>query len=176
MREPVTIRALGRREAHLVGAVIADSHAAYPAFTHLFPDPVQRGHVLRSLMTISASDARRNGTVTVAESGGQLLGAAVWLAPGRFPWSVGRKVMTSGAFVTLWWQARGSASALFELGGNAEAAAPAEPHWSLQVLGVRAGAQGRGLGTRLLQPILARADQNRVICHLHTADPANVAF
>jgi predicted N-acetyltransferase YhbS len=36
--------------------------------------------------------------------------------------------------------------------------------------------QRRGLGSRLVRPILERADRDGVACHLETADPANVPY
>jgi ribosomal protein S18 acetylase RimI-like enzyme len=172
----VTIRPLIRREAPIVGEVVADSHDDYPAFTHLFPDPAQRRRVLRTLITGAARDASAVGEVQVAVQGERMLGAAVWLPPGSFPWTPWRKLKASATFLPLFWQTRGSTSDFLALGGNAERAAPTDPHWNLQVLGIRTMAQGQGLGSRLLQPVLARADREGLLCYLETADPANLGF
>ena len=61
-------------------------------------------------------------------------------------------------------------------GANIERAQPTEPHWYLEVLSVRPEHQRHGLGSRLVTPILERADRDQVPCDLDTADPANVAF
>jgi ribosomal protein S18 acetylase RimI-like enzyme len=173
--EETTIRPLAADEVPMIGDVIADSHADYPAFTHLFPDPAQRRRVLRRLMTGAARDASAFGAVTVAVQGERMLGAAVWLPP-DFPWTAWRKLKASTTFLPLLWQTRGATSDFFALGANAEEAAPAEPHWNLQVLGIRREAQGQGLGSQLLQPVLSLADRDVVPCHLETADPANLGF
>ena len=172
----VMIRPLIRNEAAIVGNVVADSHADYPAFTHLFPDPAQRKRVLRTLMTGAARDATTAGEVQVAAQGERMLGAVVWLSSGSFPWTPWRKLKASATFLPLFWQARGSTSDFFALGANAEKVAPTEPHWNLQVLGIRRTAQGQGLGSRLLQPVLAQADRDCLLCYLETADPANLGF
>ncbi|MDN5856071.1 MAG: GNAT family N-acetyltransferase, partial [Actinomycetia bacterium] len=51
-----------------------------------------------------------------------------------------------------------------------------EPGWYLQAMGVHPRAQRRGIGRRLLAPVLDAADNAGLRCHLHTSDPANVAY
>lgn len=53
---------------------------------------------------------------------------------------------------------------------------PPVPHWYLAVLGVDPGAQGRGIGGRLLAPMLNRADSAGVPVHLETQKESNVAW
>lgn len=127
-------------------------------------------------MTGVARDAAVFGAVTVAVQGERMLGAAVWLPTGTFPWTTWRKLKASTTFLPLLWQTRGATSQFFALGANAEKTAPVEPHWNLQVLGIRTQAQRQGLGSRLLQPVLSRADRDGVLCYLETADPANLAY
>jgi GNAT superfamily N-acetyltransferase len=59
---------------------------------------------------------------------------------------------------------------------NVESVQPSEPHRYLEVLSVRPEHQRHGISSRLVTPILARADRDQVPCHLETADPANVEF
>ncbi|HLM63568.1 MAG TPA: GNAT family N-acetyltransferase [Acidimicrobiales bacterium] len=61
-------------------------------------------------------------------------------------------------------------------GANMEAAHRDEPHWYLVVLSVRPERQRQGLGSRLVEPILDRADCDGVACRLETPDPANVGY
>lgn len=92
-------------------------------------------------------------------------------------WNWGRRSPSCPTvFLPLLWQTRGSTSDFFALGANSDKATPPEPHWYLQVLGIRREAQGQGLGSRLLRPVLARADRDGLPCYLETADPANLAF
>lgn len=172
----VTIRALTREESPIAGDVIADSHGEYPSFTHLFPNPTQRSRVLKRLMTGAARDAQAFGTVKAASEEGRILGVAIWLPPGRFPWSSWRKAKAAGTFAPLLWQTRGSTSEFFALGGNAANNAPTEPHWYLQVLGIRKEAQHRGLGSELVRSALSHADREGSLCYLETADRANLGF
>jgi GNAT superfamily N-acetyltransferase len=52
----------------------------------------------------------------------------------------------------------------------------AEPHWYLWVLGVDPPRQGQGVGSALLQPVLARADGEGLPCYLETQKERNVPF
>jgi GNAT superfamily N-acetyltransferase len=171
-----TLRTLRAGEASQVGDVIADSHSDYPSFTYLFPDPRQRGRVLKRLMTGVTRDAVAFDEVHVAVVGERIVGAAVWLPPGAFPWTRWRKIKATSTFFPLLWQTPPVTSEFFALGANAEKAAPVEPHWNLQVLGIRREAQGQGLGSRLVQRVLAGADREGRLCYLETADPTNLDF
>ncbi|HEX2052775.1 MAG TPA: GNAT family N-acetyltransferase [Actinomycetota bacterium] len=103
-------------------------------------------------------------------------GIAVWLPPGAFPWSAWRKLKATGPFLKVWAADPRSFRTFTRLGENSELNHPTDPHWSLEALGIRPEAQRRGLGSRLLQPVLERADSEGLPCYLETSDPANVAF
>ena len=49
-------------------------------------------------------------------------------------------------------------------------------HWYLFVLGVEPERQGQGVGGRLIQPVLERADRDGLPCYLETAKERNVTF
>jgi GNAT superfamily N-acetyltransferase len=51
-----------------------------------------------------------------------------------------------------------------------------EPHYYLDNLGVLPSAQGQGLSSKLLRPILEKADAEKVIVYTDTVTPSNVAF
>lgn len=51
-----------------------------------------------------------------------------------------------------------------------------ESHWTLQYFGVRAAAQGRGLGRMAVAPILARCDAESLPCGLISTNPRNLSF
>ena len=53
---------------------------------------------------------------------------------------------------------------------------PRDPHWYLYAIGVRPDAQGRGLGSQLMMPVLAECDREGVGAYLETADPRNHSF
>jgi GNAT superfamily N-acetyltransferase len=50
------------------------------------------------------------------------------------------------------------------------------PHWYLPIIGVEPSRQGTGIGSALLRPGLARADEWGLACYLDTGQPRNVRF
>lgn len=59
---------------------------------------------------------------------------------------------------------------------EARGQAMAEPHWTLQYVGVRSSATGRGLGAAALAPTLATIDRDGLPCGLTSSNPRNVPF
>ena len=49
-------------------------------------------------------------------------------------------------------------------------------HWYVWLIGVDPARQRQGVGSALLRPVLARADQERVPCYLDTTRERNLAF
>lgn len=49
-------------------------------------------------------------------------------------------------------------------------------HWSLYTIGVVPERQGKGVGTALIQPVLAYADQDKLPCYLDTDNEKSVKF
>jgi ribosomal protein S18 acetylase RimI-like enzyme len=50
------------------------------------------------------------------------------------------------------------------------------PYWYLLVVGVDPAFQARGIGGRLIAPVLHRADEQGLPCYLETETESNVAF
>lgn len=104
---------------------------------------------------------------------GDFSGVAIWHPPGAH--------MASGAeavgFKTLVNDLLGDRSkiALRVLAGLASRA-PSEKHWHLALLGVTAVQRNKGLGARLLVPMLSRCDRTRVSSYLESSNPRNVPF
>jgi len=53
---------------------------------------------------------------------------------------------------------------------------PQPPHWYLAILGTEPAAQGRGLGSAMLGPILDECDRDGVPAYLESSKERNVAF
>jgi ribosomal protein S18 acetylase RimI-like enzyme len=160
-----------------VGAVFAGSHADYPPFRHLFPDPARRSAVLRAFFTAVVRDAFAFGAVDAATGAdGRLLGVAVWLPPGAFPWSARRKLRSVPMLLSVLRTDPRGFPGFARLGANAERLHPRHRHWNLETMGIAPAAQGQGIGSRLLAPGLRRADGQRLACYLTTAKAENLAF
>jgi GNAT superfamily N-acetyltransferase len=59
---------------------------------------------------------------------------------------------------------------------NLKKQAITEACWILVMLGVEPSQQGRGIGGVLIQPVLSRADIDRVPCYVESADERNLSF
>jgi ribosomal protein S18 acetylase RimI-like enzyme len=53
---------------------------------------------------------------------------------------------------------------------------PRRPHWYIWVLGAHPNHQGKGLGGKLLRPILQNADENSVVVYLECSNPKSLDF
>lgn len=159
---------------------LAASHADYPGFRAVFPDPVRRARALPAFFRATVADAARFGAVRAVEDGlepGRLASVAVWLPPGAFPWSAWRKARATPAFLRVLAADPANFRRFARYGANAERAHRASaPYWYLVVLGVRPQAQRQGHGRALIEPVLGLAERDGVDCRLETADPANVAY
>ena len=168
---------LSPKQAAAAGSVLARSHADYPSFRHLFPDPERRARALQARMTGVARDAARLGSAYAAcEGDGDGRGVGIWLAPGRFPWSAVRQLRGAGWMLSVLRADPGSFLAFMQTGANGARLHPADPHWYLETMGVDPAAQRQGLGGQLLAPMLEIADRDRVDCYLETADPRNAEY
>jgi ribosomal protein S18 acetylase RimI-like enzyme len=164
-------------QATAAGAILARSHADYPSFRHLFPDRRRRARALAAMFTGVARDAARLGSAYGAVgSDDELHGVAIWLAPGRFPWSAWRQLQGAGWMLSVMRADPSSFRAFMQTGQNGAHLHPADRHWYLETMGVDPAVQRRGLGGRLIEPGLRIADRDRVDCYLETADPRNVAY
>ena len=95
-------------------------------------------------------------------------GAALWAPPDR--WRTPLSELLRTRIVT-------SRLPLFLIGGaRVEHRHPREPHYYLAILGVDPAAQGAGLGSRLLQPMLERCDGEGVGAYLECSKERNVDF
>jgi GNAT superfamily N-acetyltransferase len=91
--------------------------------------------------------------------------AAVWAPPGaeddeELPAALGEAVEEY-------------AERLSEIFGLMEQAHPADPHYYLFLLGTRPGWQGRGLGSSLMDPVLATCDRDGVPAYLEATSERN---
>ncbi|HKP18424.1 MAG TPA: GNAT family N-acetyltransferase [Gaiellaceae bacterium] len=171
----MTIAAVPAHDVRRAVAADADTLTTVLARA-FFDDPVMR-------WAIPSDDRRREidgplfelfvraylplGETYSAASGG---GAALWAPPG------GEAVPADDAeaFAAKIEQIAGpDATRLFELIGLMEEHHPHEPLYYLQLLGVDPGLQGRGIGSALLDRVLARADRESLPAYLEATSGLN---
>jgi ribosomal protein S18 acetylase RimI-like enzyme len=172
----VHVQLLGPAEAHRAGPLLTASHGAYPSFIHLYPDAATRARALRPFMAAAARDAARFGRCYAATDEEGVLGIALWMPPGTFPLSAARKARMTPALLRVALASPRAFPAFARSGAALERAHPEGPSWYLQALGVHPRAQRRGVGGKLMAPVLDEADAAGAACTLHTSDPANIAY
>jgi ribosomal protein S18 acetylase RimI-like enzyme len=102
-------------------------------------------------------------------------GAAVWALPGNWRTTAGQDLRIARAFAHPRHWLRGPSVAWGLLG--LERKHPAEPpHFYLASVGVMPEGQGRGLGSRLLQPVLEICDRDGIPAYLESSKESNIAF
>jgi GNAT superfamily N-acetyltransferase len=171
------IELLAPELAGAAGRVFSRSHADYPSFRHLFPDPARRARVLSAVFTGVARDAARLGSAYGAIGiDGEVYGVALWLAPGKFPWSASRQLRGAGWMISVLLADSRSFRRFMRTGANGARLHPDDPHWYLESMGVDPALQRQGIGGGLLEPVLQIADRDRIDCYLETADPRNAAY
>jgi ribosomal protein S18 acetylase RimI-like enzyme len=100
-------------------------------------------------------------------------GGAVWAPPGKWRNTVRQMVrMAPTSTAVLGWRIVRGLRAFRTI----EKHHPREPHWYLAVLGTHPDHQGKGVGSALLAPVLARCDAEGVPAYLESSKEANVPF
>ena len=156
--------------------VLVRSFRDNPNFVHLFPDDGARVRALWHIQRACLRDALDNGRVYAAERDGALVGIAAWLPPGAFPLSPGRQLRAATDMIRVLAAAPLSLPRLIRFTAGAAKLHPEGPYWYLEAVGVDPSARGMGVGTRLLEPILARAGETGLPCYLETMTERNVAW
>ena len=124
---------------------------------------------------LAVRQARRHGgEVHTAE--GPVNGVAVWFSSGNLPIGLSHMVRTGMVLAPLragWVPFVRFMRCTTPLERLHKQNAPAR-HWYLQFLGVDPTNQGQGIGSALIQPMLARADAEGVACYLETFNARTV--
>jgi GNAT superfamily N-acetyltransferase len=140
--------------------------------SYLLPDASQRPRLGPALVAIPVRHCFRRGQVY---STADVVGAACWLPPGVSLglWQLLRPEII-GTGLKLGWQGLNRFGALLSLAERAHKTYAPRPHWYLAGLGVEPSRQGQGIGSRLMQPILNRADESSLECYLETQSERNL--
>jgi GNAT superfamily N-acetyltransferase len=161
-REASGVRQLEAAERRQVVEALARAFYDDPVLQWFYPRDDRRLSQLEGLFGYFGEKLWFDHDATYTTPG--VLGAAIWVPPDE--WRVGmldQLLMLPGMV---------AATGLRELprglrGFNLmESRHPHEAHWYLPVVGVDPPAQGKGLGTALLQPILRRCDEEGTPAYL----------
>ena len=148
-----------------------------PMWSCVLPDREDRGSLLRPMWDALIGFSRVYGEALTTSDGE---GAACWVAPGNTRTTLWKLLRTGMALprsmMRLPKDARERFFGMMRFIDRHHKELMTGPHWYLWVLGVAPEAQGRGIGGRLLEPILERAAAEGVPCYLETQTEENVAF
>jgi ribosomal protein S18 acetylase RimI-like enzyme len=167
----VQIRPARRRELPDLGEVLARAFSDDPVWSWIMPPELpSRDRRLARFFTVPLHHAHRIDAVWTTYDAA---GAAVWLPPGE--WKIRGMAglrMAVPSVLALRRQMRVAVPIM----ATVERHHPTEPHWYLEVLGTDPDRQGRGVGSAVLGPVLARCDEDGVGAYLESSKEANIAF
>jgi GNAT superfamily N-acetyltransferase len=104
----------------------------------------------------------------------RLFGAALWLPPAKWHLGIAAQVRLLPTMIRV---AGRDLPRLFRVLNLIEAHHPKKPdHFYLAVLGVEPELQGRGFGSALMSPVLARCDRERIPAYLESSKRRNVVL
>lgn len=166
------IQTVGVESVAALADITADAFRDDPFNRWLFGgfDPMHR-----TFANLARHIYATNGFCQILREDGEGRAATMWLMPGDKPdgsplamlqtyWGL----LASGGFGAL---ARGKAA------GDAMANHhPEAPHAYLFTVGVASAGRGRGLGRRLIQPVLDACDSTHTMAYLENSNPANQRF
>lgn len=165
----------GMPDARRIAALFARAFQDDPLMRYAIPTAQQRRRLLPWLMGLNVRYGCRYGEVYYTS---EFTGAAIWLPPRQSTytlWRMLRAGMFSAPFRLPWPMLRRLASVESHAQALHDRFAP-DSHWYLAQIGVEPALQGQGIATRLLRPMLARADAAGLPCYLETENAANIAI
>jgi GNAT superfamily N-acetyltransferase len=164
------VRNAREQDAGVLSAILAAAFYDDPVTSWVFPEPTARpaqlGVVFFGLAGAFLPD---RGTVHLLDDAS----ASFWRAPGFDHAHAEGDSDQAPPGLSL------PADAVERLRIVADAVArahPTAPHWYLNVLGTRPDRQGKGLGARVLDPVLAICDSEGVAAYLESSNPRNIPF
>lgn len=102
-------------------------------------------------------------------------GVTQWLPPGadgNIPDSLFLPLMWRGLFTNGF----KTIPRMLKVSAMMEKNHPKDPHYYLFAIGVRSGAQGKGFGRKLFEPVLAKCDAEGMPAYLENSKEKNLAF
>lgn len=171
VEDSLTVREADPADFAALTTSLARAFADDPVARWAAPRPKNRSRALRGFFNAYLKHKQPQGFVSCASD---CAGAAIWVPPGKPSMDakelldiIRPNVATMLAF----------RSPLLAWGAlKTDRHHPRDPHFYLAAIGVDPAAQGRGLGSQLLKPVLGICDQDRVAAYLESSDPANVDF
>jgi ribosomal protein S18 acetylase RimI-like enzyme len=164
------------RQKQKAAEVIAAAFFDYPMFTFYFPNPSSRMHLLRWYLGNVLNCALRYGEVCATKD---FSGVLFTLPPGHTrisQWEYIRNGFLLTPIVLGQYNFVRSQICEKFVGDTHEKIMQDELHYYLWGLAVEPGHKRGGVGTALMQPLLAKADAEKMPIYLETHNEKNVAY
>ncbi len=145
----------------------------YPLMKYANAEPSPRQRGVRTLYGAIVRDTLRYGEVHTTAG---IEGACCWLPPGVSLPNFVREVRSGmlGLPLGFGWTGFQRLVEFDKVQRRLHAQYAPARHWFLATIGVDPAHQGRGIGSALMAPVLARADEERMPCYLETHTTDNV--
>jgi GNAT superfamily N-acetyltransferase len=167
MGEFAVVRRAAAADVPPIACVIARAFDDDPFINFIVKQDKQRRQRIERWASAAAAASVALGETYMTEGGD---GVALWTPPGR--------PHTASAFTRLrrLLPMTGLAGAMTVLSALEvlEEKIPREPHFYLRIIGVEPERQRRGIGGRLMQPVLERCDRDRIPAYLFSTKQENV--
>ena len=181
MKELIGPIRLAAYQKNRASEVLVRAFDSDPVYRQIVPDSDERSRSLRSLFRAVIGYALQYGRVHTTPS---MEGIVCWLTPGNTEVTFWRMLRTGLEFQRAMRQIRKDArhqlldtlAYMDEIHKRLMAGPLMGSHWYLWALGVEPANQGRGIGGKLIKPVLIQADRDRTPCYLETQTERNVAF
>lgn len=148
-----------------------------PVYTYIFSDSQEQSRLMPRLWEAVVHCSLVYGEAYTTPD---LNGVACWLSPGQTEMTLWRMLRTGmvlpRAVLRLGVQSRRRALQVVTYTDKIRHSLQRQRFWYLWALAVEPTCQHEGIGGKLIQPILTRADQQGLPCYLETQTEKNVAF
>jgi ribosomal protein S18 acetylase RimI-like enzyme len=160
-------------DAEVATEVLTEAFTGDPLISFLFPDPDRHVGQLRRMAQVTAQRGIAHGHGYGWVEDGHLLGVAMWSPPGKRFYTAADGQRLGDTIVAA---DPGRADLVWAGLSGLGAHHPDEPHFHLQMFGVRNAARGRGIGAELLAGTLELVDRVGAAANLESSNPRNVSI
>lgn len=166
------VRRASAADLPALGEMLARAFADDPVAAWSSPRDAPRKRMLERFHTARTRHFLPHGEVWMTQGGES---AAVWAPPEAWKTTLRQDLELTACMLSPRLLPRAPLVARGLLGTERKHP-QAPPHWYLSTLGTDPAAQGRGLGTRVLEPVLAQCDQDGVAAYLESSKERNVDY
>ncbi|MEN4010613.1 MAG: GNAT family N-acetyltransferase [Bellilinea sp.] len=172
--QPISVARLSPPQTGAVAQAMSRAFFNDPMFTYILPNEQARSEKMPRFFRAILAYGLRYGEVYTTNNAD---GGAIWLGPGKTEFTLGRMLRTGILWTVpliLGWDALERFKHLDTHEYKAHKQSISGNYWYLLALGVDPSRKGQGIGGKLMQPILARADDQGLPCFLETLNEINL--